>query len=474
MSAVYLMNLHILIVFLICFFVTTTSASSHCDPEPNDHIKTCSNESEENLRAPLRVLSLNLHGYHPMGEAQRLLDKADGAPVETSSHLHFFRMSEIARGHTRQLDFLARTLHELTPDIVLLQEVGAGLPTGAKDCTEFSRRYPDDRLGKNSVLRLLDRLDHRGLGYSGHLACRGNIGWISNADTFRDARIVRRQSDSERRFEVVYDFGENPFPKGMIVEGTAILVRAPWKILDGKTWSLSLPAGQTFFFESIRIQNPQQNSPKWYLVVNIHAGHKVILFEQAVATRKALGEFIDQHPERASFGGVLVGGDLNGGLFRPSQKTGEVAMIPWEIKIPGEFDFGPTAPPQRFLRLARDLWALNLNPNYKPWATIGSGPEARGRVLSDVKEFDVFTKSQTAQVFALRETLFEAQTAKRCPIRLPSHYESVCETKDRIDHLMASPTFRVRRGAVIFSNNSYVSPKGSSDHPGILLELQAP
>src|SRR5687767_410915 len=91
---------------------------------------------------PITLLTLNLHGYHPMGEAHRSqatvprtvapfgsADASFAKPTAeaglTDSHLFYFTREELDRGHRRRLDQLAEDMRNIAADLVLLQEVGA-------------------------------------------------------------------------------------------------------------------------------------------------------------------------------------------------------------------------------------------------------------------------------------------------------------------------------------------------------------
>src|SRR5262245_27209381 len=99
--------------------------------------------------AGLSLFTLNLHGYHPMGEAPRFFQSQGKRPEAARSDLHFFTSEEYERGNSRWLARLSSDLHRLAPDLILLQEVGAGSPEGRKDCDVFRND------GSNTARRLL-------------------------------------------------------------------------------------------------------------------------------------------------------------------------------------------------------------------------------------------------------------------------------------------------------------------------------
>ncbi len=85
----------------------------------------------------LSIFSLNLHGYHPMGEPRRFIEDRDGRIRRAGYYpmgegLHFFTTEELDRGHRRRLDRLGSDLALLGPDVICLQEVAAGCPWTAR------------------------------------------------------------------------------------------------------------------------------------------------------------------------------------------------------------------------------------------------------------------------------------------------------------------------------------------------------
>ena len=180
----------------------------------------------------LSLFSLNLHGYHPMGEARRYREDRDGrirpAGVYPSGvPLSFFTTDELDRGHRRRLDRLAADLRRLAPDVICLQEVAAGAPWTPRNCDVFLHDYPDDWFEANSALRLARRLNEGDRPYRPTLACRGNVGWVTGP--FTQERIVTFDGTQRR---VLIDFDGNPYPEGILVEGMAVLVRQPWQVIE--------------------------------------------------------------------------------------------------------------------------------------------------------------------------------------------------------------------------------------------------
>jgi endonuclease/exonuclease/phosphatase family metal-dependent hydrolase len=419
----------------------------------------------------LKILSLNLHGYHPMAESPRLLQGRDLQLRPASPHLHFFRVDELDRGHAHQLRILTEDLSRLQPHVILLQEVGAGLPDSAKNCDEFHSDDGPDRLGKNSALRLRDRLNEKNFGYVAALACRGNVGWQTFADTFRDERMMSHgPSPGPSPPRVVFDFGENPYPTGFLVEGTAILVRSPWRILDSRAWHVPIPqTSEEFFFQTARIRH--DGDPRWYLIANLHAGHKVRHFEQAVEVKAAIARLIENHPDRANFGGVIVGGDFNARLYRPSGRFGEVSSIPWEVIKRGEFNFGPATPDAVFEELKNQLWAVNVDAGYKPWASLGASASARSRVNRAVDNFMKLVRSPLNRWVRLRELLDEANQQSACRPPAEPRLQGACQYPARIDFIFASPQLSVQNAFVLYTENDFQKVSGTTDHPGVWVEL---
>lgn len=385
---------------------------------------------------PLSVLSLNLHGYHPMGEAVRFAEDRKGAIEAADSDIFFFSMDELDRGHRVRLERLAESIAALSPDVILLQEVGAGAPGLPKDCATFFADRKGDGFALNSARRLQRRLPQFELS----LACRGNTGWWTTPDTFRERRIFRETAQGR---EVVFDFGANPYPSGILVEGLAILVRKPWILLEQEEWRLDLGGGRSFFVQMAKIGNGHVT----FVVANVHAGHKILHFEQAVALRRWLAR-------HAGSENLLIGGDFNALLYR--EGSPDSSTIPWEIEVPGYFDF--SSPDSRSELIAR-LTALNRDERYKPWANLDP-KEAEVRISVAVDSYYGLVRESAG----LREALDWANKHQHCH---PGVADARCFVSDRIDHLFATPGWRVENAFIAFSGNSWSSLRGVSDHPGV-------
>jgi hypothetical protein len=411
---------------------------------------------------PFRVLSLNLHGYHPMSEPLRYAEKIGQEPKLTEPYLTYFTPEEIRRGQTKQLTTLQEQITSLSPDLILLQEVGAGLPETTKDCAEFYREEGGDTFGRNSALRLRDRLNARGAGYDTALACRANIGWRTDENTFANTRIWRGEGAAR---ELVHDFGANPYPQGFIVEGTAILARAPWRLEDPRIWNIPLAkAGETFFFQGSRLR--YADSAEWLLVVNVHGRWNVRHFEAAVELRRQVDSYVSAQPDRAAFRGFFIGGDFNAPLFRPRTGAAEVSGLPWEVSRPGEFNFGADAGDEAWKDLSARLWALSFKDG-KYTAELGPEAEARQRTEEAVFTYRSFVESGVPERLPLQEAL----TPQTCSASRWPAFEAACTFPKRIDLLFHSPGLVTRAATVLWSSNTFFTTEGVSDHPGLLVDL---
>lgn len=421
-------------------------------------------QGDDAMPPEVKVMTLNLHGYHPMGERPRWLQNLDGtvsdAPV--SAQLHYFTWDEVVRGHARRLDALARELLRVEPDFVFLQEVGAGSPVSEKTCEVFERRAKADAPDENTAFRLERRLG----GYQAVVGCRGNRGWWTNANTFVQQRVVVQ---GPKGWEVIHDFGANPYPNAMIVEGFAFLVRYDWRVGESGVWNVPAGPGTA----AVQYATVSQGGP-WLLLVNLHAGHKVNHFEQAVAVRRTVSDFVSRHPERAQFGGLILGGDLNARLYRPvSVKSGDISepsSAPWEMAVRGEFDL---TRPDALAPFARELLEFN-HSSYKPWSTIQDPQEAASRVERAIVELNGWMRSECRRPVtgvALREMLSESQRTQRCIADRNLPWPA-CDVPERIDHILVNDDFSLKGAAAIFTQNSWNGLEGVSDHPSVLAVLR--
>lgn len=430
--------------------------------------------SELNLQKEnISIVSLNLHGYHPMGEENRYLEDHSGKLSLAPSHIHYFSPEEIIRGHGRRVKALAKDIKELLPSIVLLQEVGGGSPyVQTKGCEDFYRRFDDSSPWENSAIQIEKQLKQLGRSYTAHLACRGNIGWFTSAYDFKDKRVVAG-IDSPKGKRVVVDFNESPYPNGILVEGTAILVSDNIEVLEHKIWEEEHNAiGEKIFFQTMSFS--PKNSSKWYLIANVHSGHKVAHFEQAVAIRQALHNYIQQAKFVNKFGGLIISGDFNARIYRPNtpETFSEISTIPYEISVEGQYDFNLTREfkdsKQRAAMLKRSLLSLN-NSRYKPWATITDQvllEERVDRAISRFRDFQMdILSSSLIDHLELADSVNVANSTKLCKPR--SDFAGGCFDSDRIDFMFTSKNLRPINSYILFQENSWTSLESVTDHPGI-------
>ncbi|HAR41809.1 MAG TPA: hypothetical protein DCS07_04145 [Bdellovibrionales bacterium] len=335
----------------------------------------CSFSISHASAAPISVLSFNLHGYHPTGEPERWLENRDGSRTATDSYLFFFAHQELERGHRVRLDRLARDLRQMSPDILFLQEVAAGSGETPKDCAAFYKKPAnrnDDRFELNSVLRLANRLPDT---YRAALACRGNVGWWTNQDTFKDQRVIRYTGPQNTRPEVVFDFGANPYPGGLIVEGLAMLVKAPLAIADEQRWTIPTSiAGDNGFVQAaaILLNGKRADSP-WVIAVNVHGARKLKHFEQAVQIRRKISEYLSSLRLPGPFAGTIVGGDFN------AQLSPDVSTVPWEMELSGRRYLSWPLEAAQLKTLKNELIKYNFNEKVDADASVRDPAEAEWR-----------------------------------------------------------------------------------------------
>jgi hypothetical protein len=418
------------------------------------------------------LLSLNLHGYHPMGEPRRFLEDPDGRIRPAGSYpsgesLYYFTTDELDHGHRRRLDRLGHDLVRVAPDIVCLQEVAAGSPWTARNQEVFLHDYPDDWFEANSALRLVRRLNNlesEGRKWQPVLACRGNVGWHTGPGVFAHGRVVAFSGSHK---QVIYDFDANPYPEGLLVEGFAVLVREPWQLVDHQEWNLVHNSrGHKVFVQAVMLRHgggPTETAP-WLVLANVHLGHKVTHFEQAIALRSALLDYRRQFTGSGHCLGMVIAGDYNAVRYRPHDGVHDAAMIPWEIHVPGQFDFRPQA--EAHGELLSALWALNDDQSYKPWATIHDPTEARHRIREAAEKFAVLQSETPADWPALLDGLSVAVENKR--IRQCPDVSTAASIPQRIDFVFAESTLPVADACVVFPENTFASNTGTSDHPAIL------
>jgi|GEM_PF-1441613 len=424
-----------------------------------------------NALSPYRVLTLNLHGYHPTDEAPRFLETRKGRVESASSDIYYFTREEWERGHRKRLDRLAADIASLAPDLLFFQEVAAGEPESPKNCNNFDspEGVEQDRSSANSVLRLNHRLAKLGQGYQALLSCRGNVGWITDANTFQNQRVLRKTADG--RYEPVFDFGSNPYPNGVLLEGLALLVGPRWKVLETTSWKVTVPGNADVFHVQIAALAPNSGEG-WVVAANIHGAHKLRAFEQAIALRHGLLNYVARRKERFGprFLGPLVAGDLNSRLYRPGLDgdEGEIGGLAWELAVPGYFNARKQPDNAQLTTL---LHEYNQDTRYKEWANINNPKEARSRIRSAVAELQSLLKNGALPYF---DALWNGRSEGRCENWLREFSPSIqaaCSRPALIDHVFVEESSRIQRAAVIYSHNDWVRPDSLTDHPGLLVEL---
>lgn len=422
----------------------------------------------------LKLMTLNLHGFHPTGEAPRFFEYKDGSVEETSSHIHYFTPEELLRGHKRRIDELSGQITKLAPSVILLQEVGAGAKEIGEDksCADFYR--VDQSPWRNTALQLKDKLQELGFDYSPLLACRGNIGWWSGPNDLVDKRIVSFDKDGNKT--VQFDFGSNPYPSGILVEGFAILVHNDWQVLDHKIWQTTYNyKKEKIFYQTVAISQAQ--SDKWYLIANIHGGHKLAAFEQAVTMRLALSRYVKQKQfSKKSFGGFVLAGDYNARSFRPrrTDELSEISLVPYEIKRKGVYDFNLDSYYQEKMSYLREsLSALNFDQEYKPWATVTDEAEVNQRIDDALKIFSFWQRKtrETMPEFMQMDDIIQTASEKNLcnPI---VDLDGACHRPDRIDFIFTTKAIETKEASILYNNHSWTATSGVTDHPGLWATLK--
>jgi hypothetical protein len=411
---------------------------------------------------PVRMATLNLHGYHALGEEGRVTTGSSGTQALPPDPW-YFTWEELARGNRQRLDALAADLAVLRPDVLLLQEVAAGTPDGPKDCATFDAAPTADDAGGNTALRLRERLAP--LGYAALVACRGNVGWRTQGF----ATPIRTTSG-----RTVFAAGASPYPNGILVEGLAILFGAPWYAVLHRVENLEHNAqGDRVMAQALVLARPVAatlGSPHaWLLLLNVHAGHKLAHFEQAVVEREELDRLLDRLPLGAR---AVVGGDFNARLLRPERWGNrawfEAATVPFEVALQGRFDYGRG----RDLNPLRALLAaLNDASEYKPWATVA---DAGARIDATIARYRSWLDA-TPRPAPLRDALTQAP---RCDAALglstgdPAGWLGTrapsCDGAWMIDLLFLGSDLALENAFVLYSDNG--ERQGTivetlSDHP---------
>ena len=439
----------------------------------------------------LKLLTLNLHGYHPMGASERFLQNRRNGPTaqqtppyKADTQMTYFTWNELTEGNARRIQALGRDLSGRAADIILFQEVGAGGPASPRNCEVFySQTEPQDQL--NVALRLQAELASRSMPMRAALACRGNTGWTTDANSFSDRRVVVLEN---QRFRVIHDFNSNPYPRGIITEGLAVLTSPRVEVLENLAITLPINfRGETFFAQVVSFRDRAEGPSSWKIIANIHGGHKVQHFEQAVALQRWLIGYIRDRSYLGKFSGLVVAGDFNARLFRSVLRNGgsrlaslslsmesddpdvgDVSTVAWEPRVPGLYDLTRYAS-----QLAQVYSALiNLNDSsQKPFATIRDSRERDRRVGDVLTRFDRWLSLAPQEILETSERMDAWVRSGNC--RPAVEKQEGCEVSDRIDHIFASKSFETLRAQVLYPQNNWTRLDTLSDHPGVWVDFKA-
>ncbi len=417
----------------------------------------------------LKVLTFNLHGFHPSFEAPRFFESINGNIAPAPANIFFFTEEELFRGHKKRIDSLASEIRNISPDIIFLQEVTAGYPDQNARCERFyDKAAPEDL--KNSALRLEDNLLKD--GFTAAVACRGNAGWVTDLNTFRENRIVKYDSSGNK--SIVFDYGENPYPKGIVVEGMALLAGKNWQIIENYPVDVkySIPEKSAFIQLAV-LENKNSEKKDRIIAVNIHAGHKTDHFEQAVAIRRYLLEFFREREDIKNIRGFLIAGDFNAHLFRPSKvpELSEISTMPWEIEYPESKSFIKMC--SKKIRALKDsLFVLNFNRRYKNFAVIEDTSALMQRIDKAVADFvrfieEIKKEDVALHIFATQDTKFTGHK-----FRLVEGNAEPGEERELIDHIFTSKKIKIKSINLLYPENNWDNLNSLSDHPAILGEYE--
>jgi endonuclease/exonuclease/phosphatase family metal-dependent hydrolase len=435
----------------------------------------------------LRVATLNLHGYHAMGQPLRWMEHRDGRLEQVSGNPFFFSIQELATGEATRQRELAQLVAELQPDIMAFQEVAAGLPGTQKTCETFQDAARPGAFGTNTVVRLAARPELADYGVA--LACRGNIGWQTSPDIFWDRRIVVKDSSGPNNgTRTVWDYGANPYPDGLLIEGLALVFRKDWTLVRNEMRQLVVgPNRETFAYQVVALdRGGRLGASRRLLVANIHGGHKVRNFEQAVAVQRDLLTVLQEIQWPLESPRIILG-DINEPLVRPSQALDSERSAQgresvrwfaaaWEGQFPGLFDLQPaasgTGQPTRPTNLVEILAEANDDASYKSWATVVDAANRIGFAWNELLEVHrALALVDPNEPKTLSWMLYEALDGlSRRPGAPSGRYGSA----QRIDHIFIPKSASVLDGAVIGESISWTTMSFVSDHPLVWAAVTLP
>ncbi|MGB0452192.1 MAG: endonuclease/exonuclease/phosphatase family protein [Bacteriovoracaceae bacterium] len=414
----------------------------------------------------LKLMTLNLHGFHPMGEKPRVIEEVSGKKRTARPHPFYFNRKELERGNSKRAKIIANQISTNDIDIVAFQEV-ASSGDGELSCDDFYRTYPKKSRNENMAIRVRKGINPN-RGYKTLLACRGNIGWWTDPNSFSNSRILDVDG------KVIFDYGANPYPNGLVMEGMALILSKKIEVITHLMPNIEFNVnGDKIFVQFLEFRVKGQK--KWFTLFNVHLGHKLAHFEQATAVQLWLGNYLGARASDPDYGGNIVLGDFNAHIYKGNKSqgagVGESSFIPWIEKGTG-YDFSYTKDFElKKIKLKELLYKLNQMTSYKGWATVKNVNEVHMRIKNAVFQFeDLVANFRVNPSHRLKSSLVEVNDKKIClPKKSLSGY---CKKSRRIDYILIPKWMNVKNAFITHKENSWTSLKGVSDHPGIYASLE--
>jgi hypothetical protein len=394
----------------------------------------------------VKIATLNMHGYHPMDMPERFIEDSAGKLRQAISFPFYFEPSELRQGNANRLEKLGATLAGAEPDFVLLQELAfhdLGKPAIKNETASV----------ENSDLNpLINALSKGGKAYEGRVASAVKVLHPKPVDP--SERIIKM---SNGKPEIVYEYGAEPYATGVFSYGLGILVSKDWTIDENLTAQVETNRyGHEAAAQLVVVR--KKDSLKWHLLVNFHGGHKLEHFEQAIAIKEFIERFISRHPNKLNYSGAFVAGDMNARKYRPTQGHGEFSTMPWEVFVPGEFDFREDTRQNRE-KMKKLLTDLNRDNEYKPWANVETN--ANQRITDAINRYFLLIKqSESLRSHFLNEIAD--------PVLEPHRVD------ERVDLVFSDYRLRRSSSKIIGEKTNYHRLDHLSDHPLVIAAVETP
>jgi len=441
----------------------------------------------------LKIITLNLHGYHPMYAPIRYIYKSNNF-LPVSNDVYYFTEKEIINGNNKRIEKLANDIANQNIDIYLFQEVAAGFKSDLSQQKFYNEFFVDDEIinsgnysknhpifklnnhfSTNTLIRLKHHLLTKKIFYNSILLCRGNIGWISG----NQIKFYGEPSDiyikKDNQFFKILDKDKPPFPDGLLIEGFGILTKSDILLVNNTTKKIPIfGTNDSFSAQLITFLIKRKKINKRLVVCNVHLGHKLFNLEQQASIRiylenYLLNEMLNNNLLRfnetlsecykRNYIGTIIGGDFNAISYEANPNALDIGFYPF---FQNNFSFD---------QIKEKAYKFNY-ANYKKFAS-----------TSDNFFYNLFERLEKYLLPLLKkinENRAIINSNFSDPLAFLNNKNNLINANDeRIDYLLtdhnginADNQLKIIDAKIIWNENDWIKTDGVSDHKGLFAEFE--